>query len=187
MEDMILPAFVYKITCNNLDVTECYIGSTYNFKSRFTAHKNSCNNIKNTKYNYKLYTFIRNNGGWSNWTMKVLYGVEIKDKLDLIKLERQTIKLVKPSLNIQIPLRTRAEYYADNKEKILNDTKRYREKHKDKLCNKTNCICGSSYTYLSRNTHFKSKKHNAYILENIENLKHITSSADFLNSQNTIP
>lgn len=165
-----LPAFVYKITCNDPEIRECYIGSTYNFRSRMVAHKTSCENPKSSKYNYKLYKFIRSTGGWSNWTMKVIYGVEVYDKKELIELESKTINLIKPSLNCQIPLRTRAEYYQDNKNKILDDVRCYREKNKEKLKLKTKCICGGSYSYNSRYSHFKSIKHNNFIAENEKNL-----------------
>jgi len=164
-----LPAFVYKITCNDPEIRECYIGSTYNFRSRLNAHKTSCENIKSRKYNYKLYKFIRHHGGWTNFNMKVIYGIEVYDKKELIELESKTINLIKPSLNCQVPLRTRAEYYKDNKNKILNDVRSYREKNKDKLATQIKCLCGGTYTYCSKYAHFKTIKHNKFIEENKKN------------------
>jgi len=172
-EKLYLPAFVYKITCNDPEIRECYIGSTYNFRSRMVAHKTSCENPKSSKYNYKLYKFIRATGGWCNWNMKVLYGIEVFEKRELIELEKKTINIIKPSLNCQVPLRTRAEYYQDNKQKILDDVRLYREVNKDKLKLKTKCLCGGSYSYVSRYSHFKSIKHNKFIEDNEKNLKDI--------------
>ena len=168
-----LPAFVYKITCNDPEIRESYIGSTYNFRSRLNAHKTSCENPKSSKYNYKLYKFIRNNGGWGNFTMKVLYGIEVFDKMELLELEKKTINIIKPSLNCQVPLRTRSEYYQDNKQKILDDVRSYREKNKDMLATQTKCLCGGTYTYVSRYSHFKTLKHNKFIEINNKNLKDI--------------
>ena len=60
---------IYKLCCKNVDVKEIYIGSTTNFKRRKNAHKTSCNNEKGKKYNMNVYSFIRENGGWNNWSM----------------------------------------------------------------------------------------------------------------------
>ena len=60
---------IYKIVCNDLTITESYVGSTTDFRRRKSQHKSSCNTINNSKYNQKNYIFIRENGGWENWTM----------------------------------------------------------------------------------------------------------------------
>ncbi len=31
---------IYKIVCNDLTITDCYVGSTTDFKTRKAAHKN---------------------------------------------------------------------------------------------------------------------------------------------------
>ena len=35
-------------------------------------HKNVCNNPNSKEYNSKLYTTIRNNGGFNNWTIEAI-------------------------------------------------------------------------------------------------------------------
>jgi hypothetical protein len=57
---------IYKITLiNNSEFV--YVGSTKNYKSRKNEHKTRCNNETN---NSKVYTIIRNNGGWPNVEFK---------------------------------------------------------------------------------------------------------------------
>jgi hypothetical protein len=70
------------------------------------------------------------------------------------------------------------QYYLSNKEiisqknKIYRDThkeqksendKEYREKNKDKINQKINCICGGTYSYNHKSTHFKTKLHQNFI------------------------
>ena len=55
---------IYKITCNDESVTECYVGHTTNFVKRKYHHKHRCKTS-----NIKLYKMIREHGGWENWTI----------------------------------------------------------------------------------------------------------------------
>ena len=55
------------------DETLIYVGHTTNFKQRKARHKQNCNNESYKKFNFKLYTMIRANGGWE---MFVLIEVE---------------------------------------------------------------------------------------------------------------
>ena len=36
---------IYKIVCNDLNITDLYIGHTTNFIKRKATHKSNCNNI----------------------------------------------------------------------------------------------------------------------------------------------
>ena len=58
---------IYKIVCNDYNITEVYVGSSTDFTRRKYSHKTACNNEKNGRYNLKLYKNIRDNGGWINW------------------------------------------------------------------------------------------------------------------------
>ena len=60
---------IYKIVCNDLNITDCYVGHTTHFIKRKQKHKHSCNVMTNKKYNLKIYMAIRANGGWVNWSM----------------------------------------------------------------------------------------------------------------------
>ena len=77
--------YFYKIVCNDLNVTECYVGHTTNFAKRKHHHKNMCNNINDKKYNTPIYQFIRNNGGWDNWDMILIEQCKCEGSLDARK------------------------------------------------------------------------------------------------------
>ena len=55
---------IYKIVCNDLNIKDCYVGHTTDFKSRKCKHKSVCNNANAKEFNYYVYKFIRENGGW---------------------------------------------------------------------------------------------------------------------------
>ena len=60
---------IYKIVCNDLSITDLYVGHTTDFSVRKNKHKSVCNNKKNKSYNLKIYQTIREHGGWENWSM----------------------------------------------------------------------------------------------------------------------
>ncbi len=58
---------IYKICCEDLNITDIYVGHTCNLVKRRCQHKTLCNNKKDKHHNLKVYQFIRANGGWDNW------------------------------------------------------------------------------------------------------------------------
>ena len=54
---------VYKIVCNDLNIKDCYVGHTTNFKTRRCNHRLNTTNHIAQSYNARVYTFIRANGG----------------------------------------------------------------------------------------------------------------------------
>ena len=75
---------VYKIVCRDPEVTDCYVGSCCNFTRRKCNHKSSCHNVNNKTYNLKVYTFIREHGGWENWEMIQLKHYPCNSKRELV-------------------------------------------------------------------------------------------------------
>lgn len=120
---------IYKIVCNDPNITDCYVGSTTNIVKRRQQHKCNCNNEKSRDYNYYVYQFIRDNGGWDNWSLVLIESFSCNNKLELEKRERFFIEDLKATLNKVIPTRTEKEYREDNKEK----KKEYREENKEKI------------------------------------------------------
>ena len=121
---------IYKIICNDLNVKDCYVGSSMNFKQRRLRHKNNCTNATNEKYHLKVYQFIRCNGGWNNWSIVEIEKCICKNKYEAYVKERYWIETLKAILNTRIPLRTKNElqyikkkYYQKkiflNKQKII--------------------------------------------------------------------
>ena len=47
---------IYKIVCNDLNITDCYVGHTTNFTKRKQQHKENCYMATGKHYNYKIYT-----------------------------------------------------------------------------------------------------------------------------------
>ncbi|NIQ13077.1 MAG: GIY-YIG nuclease family protein [Candidatus Dadabacteria bacterium] len=175
-------ACIYKLVCNDINIPECYVGSTTNFSQRKRTHKSKCN--KN--YNIYVYQFIRGHGGWDNWSMIKIEDHECKDGNDLRARERYYIEHLKAELNKTIPLRTHKEYrkqyyqdnknkeseqckqyYLDNSDKIKEQQKQYyldnKEKIKEQQSQKHTCNCGGKYTTQNKSQHLKSKKHQTFI------------------------
>ena len=124
---------IYMIHHKTDDTKEFYIGSSFEFKARCRAHKSDCNNQNNKNYNYKVYKYIRENGGFNEWRIVKLYDYPCKNKYQLELEEQRMVKKYKSTLNTQIPRRTKKEYRKDNKKKILQkETERY-QNNKEKI------------------------------------------------------
>ncbi len=119
---------IYKICCNDASITDVYVGSTTAFSKRKCQHKAVCNNTRNAKHNLYVYQFIRENGGWENWSMILVENYNATNKRHLESRERYWLETLKATLNKQVPTRTRKQYREKNKESI----KQYRDEHKDK-------------------------------------------------------
>tara|TARA_R100000935_G_scaffold15264_1_gene30352 strand:+ start:42 stop:449 length:408 start_codon:yes stop_codon:yes gene_type:complete len=124
-------ACVYKIVCKDTHVKEIYIGSTTRFNKRRTEHKSRYK--KNTSF--KVYEFIRNNGGWDNWEMvKIKDVINCIDRFSIKKAERELIDELEPALNTTKPNRTTADWRNDNKDRVRKcvreAVRRYRKKKK---------------------------------------------------------
>ena len=150
---------VYKIYCKNTSITDVYIGSTKDFNKRKIIHKSRCYNENKREYNMKLYTFIRNNGGFDNWEFEIIEE-NIQDKVQALVREKYYIEFFGSSLNCITPFRTEEEIKEYNKE----HNKKYREKNKEKINEKITCdICGS---FVSRSHIARHKKTNKCINSN---------------------
>ena len=143
----------YKIICNDLNISDCYVGHTVDFRKRKNHHKTTCNNEKDTNHNLILYQFIRENGGWDNWEMINIETRSCKDSLEAKRIEREFVETMKATLNTIRPIATPEEVkemkknhyeenketqlakqkqrYEDNKEIILERNKKWRDEHKE--------------------------------------------------------
>jgi hypothetical protein len=172
-------ATIYKIYCRDSEITDCYVGSTEDFHTRCREHKTRCNNTNSPKYNYKVYKYIRANGGLDNFIIQEIIDCEIEDRYDC---ELYYFKLFEAKLNTKFPKRNKTQYkidnketiqkykkqhYIDNREQIREQTKQYRIHNKEKIKEhknqKHNCECGKIYTQCHKARHIKSTKHQNYI------------------------
>ena len=153
---------MYKISIAD----QCYIGSTKDFKQRKTHHKINCN-----KLNYKLYNFIRENGGWDCCEIKPIEEFEcdgqiqahIREEfwrreynatLNMMKAHRTTEE--KKEYHKQWDAKTKGDYYQEKKTEILL-----------KLGNIITCDCGAEHTFGNITRHFKTKNHQEYLKNNV--------------------
>ena len=176
---------VYKICCKDADIKEFYVGSSCNLYNRKRRHKTGCTYVFGTEYNLLVYKFMRDNGGWDNWEFEILENYEAKDEKDLIKRERHWFDNLKPTLNTNIPARTKDEhklykknYQLEHKEQTKERDKAYRQEHKEEIAEKNRvryeenkekiseqrkekvtCECGSILTKTHLPRHKKSTKH----------------------------
>jgi hypothetical protein len=126
---------IYKIVCNDLNITEVYVGHTTAFKERKSKHKQSCKNENNKDYNAKVYQYIRENGGWDNFSMIEIEKYPCNDFNEARARERYWYESLHPFLNERNPIRNAEEkqtYYKQHY--ILNQEhyKQYRENNKEK-------------------------------------------------------
>ena len=129
--------YFYKLCCDECE--EVYVGKTCNIQDRLYDHKGRCNNINRCGYNSKVYTCIRENGGWEQWLMYIIEeGLYTEAESKNIE-KKYVVKY--GTLNIAIPNNDRQKYmrnfnqknYQQNKEAKIKRTREYREKNKDAI------------------------------------------------------
>ena len=118
---------LYKINSN-----DCYIGKTKNVKARMVLHK-----YYSKDSTYKLYKFMRANGGFNNFTYEILETNISED--EGVNKERYYYDLYQPSLNNNVPAQTQEQsqlnYRTNNKFKLLEKTKLWQANNKEKYMN----------------------------------------------------
>ena len=123
---------IYKIVCNDLAITDLYVGSTTNFRNRKSTHKCGCNG-DTKKSEYKIYRIIRENGGWLNWSMLQIEEFPCANGNEARARERYWIEELNAKLNMIIPTRNQKEYYIEHQDKFKELQKKYTEDNKDKI------------------------------------------------------
>jgi hypothetical protein len=132
---------IYKLCCKNPAISEIYIGHTTNFINRKNNHKTNCCNENSNNYNLYVYNFIRDNGGWNNWTMVQIEMYNCNNKREAEIRERYWIETLNAQLNCVNPITSnqekeqqKKEWYKINKDYILEKAKQnYEENKEDKL------------------------------------------------------
>jgi len=154
---------IYKLCCKDPIIENIYIGSTTNFRVRKNKHKSDCNNTSSKGFNYNVYRFIRENGGFENWDMILIENYNCNSKKELDSKEREYVDKLKPSLNTIIPSRTNKEWQEDNKDKINLKKKKFYQRNTNLISQrkKINVICEYCKIVVrkySLNRHQKTKK-----------------------------
>jgi hypothetical protein len=156
---------IYKLVCNDLSITDVYIGSTTSFKDRKRQHKCVCNNTNSKKYNEKKYVTIRANGNWDNWSMIEIEKYKCNDYNEARARERYWYELINANMNTYKPHITEDERIKQN----LENSKKNYELNKKILNEKIKCLCGGCFSYASKQRHLKTKIHKCYLAQIKEN------------------
>ena len=126
--------YFYKISHKHSE--NCYVGSTGNFECRRYDHKRNVNNMTSKSYQYKLYKFIRDNGGWDNFIMEELEQLVCENKEFRLNREKELIGMHKTTLNTISPIQTpeelkkyKAEWMSNKRE---NASEEWKEEYKRK-------------------------------------------------------
>ena len=155
---------IYKIVCNDLNITDVYVGSTTDFTRRKNEHRRNCTNDKLKKYNLKAYQMIRVNGGWDNFTMIEIEKYPCIDSNEARARERHYFELLNAKLNTIYPIRSKKEYNEANKELMKEHIKEYRKVNKEH-------IKDYQKKYREANKEQKKDYHKKYTEANKEKLK----------------
>jgi len=160
-------ARIYKITCNLPSINEIYIGSTAEYEKRCVAHRSDCHNVNSPNYSYKVYNYIRNNGGFGNFTIDVIEHYPCANKTAMRIREQYWINEYKPTLNTNRAYRTEEDsitdmkqYYQVNKAELKEQMKQCNEKEKHKQYRKQviQCLnCGKFHTKRDTTNHRRTK------------------------------
>jgi predicted GIY-YIG superfamily endonuclease len=158
---------IYKITCKDPIVTDLYVGHTTNFVQRRDQHKQSSVNSDG-----KLYNFIRNNGGWANWTMEIIHFFNCKNLFEAKTKEQEYFVSLKATLNSIEPMPSIKETVINIKspENIESETTEPSTVKKTRfMCIKCNYNCNKQSEF---DKHLLTVKHNKIIQTLNDPIKH---------------
>lgn len=144
---------IYKIVCNDLSIKSCFVGSTTNFTKCKSQYSCYIPNSTRNGYNSKLYSFIRENGGWINFSMLEIEKFPCNDGNEARARVRHFHEQLNSDLNQKCL--TDEELNLNYKKHI----KTYYDNNKERICEykkqKILCSCGKEIT---RNYKFKHEK-----------------------------
>jgi hypothetical protein len=154
---------IYKLVHKDdlLDIN-IYIGSTSNLVKRKYTHKCSCLKEGGRKYNLKIYSHIRENGGWEEWNMVPVEEYPCKNKKEAEAREEFW------RCHFNAKLNTIRAHQSDEIQQELDNI--YKERKKKKywenreqvlkyFSQKITCSCGHIGTKNNISKHLKTQKH----------------------------
>lgn len=154
---------IYKVVSNQTDGV--YYGSTIDSLSkRHSRHKSDYKLWLDGRHTH-MTSFDIIKEGDSQIFLVETYPCETKEELHA--RERFWIEN-NPCVNKQIPSRTKREYRETHKEHKKLVGKTYYENNKEALFEKSSvkidCECGGSYTIYHKQRHFRTKRHQSYVV-----------------------
>jgi len=158
---------IYIIKCKDPNLKGCYVGQTAHYIKRCKQHRYNSKCILSDAYHRTIYQYIRNHGGFQNFTIEILHTLEEEQHI-INKLEGFYIQKFK-ALNYQVAGRTRHQYHIDNKETLNAKSILYYNEHRDVLLEKKKeiflCYCGSLYTRTHKARHIQTNKHQKFMYQ----------------------
>jgi DNA repair exonuclease SbcCD ATPase subunit len=125
---------MYRFVCKDVSCEyDIYVGHTTDFNNRKRCHKSHCINSNDKSYNYKVYQYIRDNGGWNNWSMIEIEKYPCADEREATARERYWCEYFKADLNSQLPNRSLKEYQKQYRDQNKEQIKQYIEQNKDRI------------------------------------------------------
>lgn len=137
---------IYKITVAEKYI---YIGSCKKINKRKWNHKHACTNHNNKDYNFKLYRYIRENGGWEKIKFEILEEDLNDDELLHVEdfYERLTPENLRLNDHRVIPTNLEKKYWLRENNKI-----------KKRIWNKQRTNCPYCQLDVSKKSLWKHKK-----------------------------
>ena len=80
---------IYKLYCKDETIKEVYVGYSTNIKDRISVHRRVCIYDNHKSHNQNTYRFIREHGGWTNWTYDILEEFSCTSKEEAKEKERE--------------------------------------------------------------------------------------------------
>lgn len=128
----------YKLVCNDQNIKEVFVGYTSSLTLKLTlnVHKNKYKDIKSTECNRGIYKIVRANGGWSDWSIKILEKCYFRDKVEADIKKKKWMEKNPFNVNTKRPFVTaeenkeyhdkyNIEYNIDNRVSIAKRKKEY--------------------------------------------------------------
>ena len=95
-------ASIYKLYSKDPEIKVIYLGCTKRPLTHIRTHYDTCHTSNTPRHHVYLYRFIREHGGWNDWTYEILETIMLTT-IDQRKLKRHYIKTLKATLNTYLP------------------------------------------------------------------------------------
>ena len=169
-----MPSWVYAITSKSNN-SHIYVGCTTGKYFCLRKGEHTRPSTSNSGKQSNLYGYIKDNGGWENFTFEILKEFDKIDRSELLNIEKEFIKNLHPVCNKISPIVT----YEEHLENARKKCKLYRERHpeyvknirnmeshiryeKKRCSTKIECPCGGRYTLQNKTNHFSRDIHKKY-------------------------
>lgn len=150
---------IYKIYSILPGINEFYVGSSADFLKRCILHHSDCANINSPRYCYKVYNYIRTNGGFSNFIIKEIEDYKCNNRTELNIREEYWKNELNPTLNQRKAHITEQEHKQYKKEYGQRDNmkqyqKQYQKRYSKQIITCSNC--GKKHSIANTTNHQKT-------------------------------